>query len=86
MTQATRITVLAHDEWIALRDQLAANGWTLTKGGGLDHAWAALSLGKLVIEMEWDNWMEGEINYAQEQAELIEAFLPENIRALRKTP
>ena len=84
MSTAITITDIAQDDWIALRDQLAADGWTLTKGGGLDHAWAALSLGELVIEMEWDNWMEGEINYATEQAELIEAVLPAAIKALRQ--
>lgn len=84
MSKSISITDIAQDEWVALRDQLAADGWTLTKGGGLDHAWATLYRGELLIEMEWDNWMDGEINYVAEQAELIEAVLPESIRALRK--
>lgn len=86
MSTSISISDIPQARWIALRDHLAADGWTLTKGGGLDHAWATLCRGELLIEMEWDNWMEGEINYATEQAGLIEAVLPENIRALCKTP
>lgn len=86
MVEQIRITDIPQAEWLAVRDALAAQGWNLSRGGGLDHVWATLRLGDLVIEMQWDNWMEGEITYTTEQAGLIEAFLPEGIRALRKTP
>ncbi|BAP40968.1 hypothetical protein NJC40_15765 [Pseudomonas sp. 21LCFQ02] len=86
MAHLIRISDVPRARWIALRDQLAADGWTLIRGGGLDHSWATLHRGEPVIEMQWDNWTEGEITYAQEQAGLIEAQLPEDIRALPKAP
>lgn len=71
-----RIHSITHSDWIALRDHLASNGWTLSKGGGLDHSWATLRQGDLLIEMEYDRWEDGDIAYERTQAARIEALLP----------
>ncbi len=81
MHDPIRILDIAQSDWVALRDRLAEQGWTLEKGGGLDHAWATLTRGELLIEMDYDCWFEGEIAYARAQAPAIEALLPTPIPA-----
>lgn len=83
MHDPIRILDIAQSDWVALRDRLAGQGWTLEKGGGLDHAWATLTRGELLIEMDYDCWFEGEIAYARAQARAIEAVLPAPVLAKR---
>lgn len=64
-------------DWQSLRDQLAAEGWTLQRGGGLDHSWARLSKDALEIHMEYDIWREGWVGFPSRRKADILAALPD---------
>lgn len=37
MVEQIRITDIPQAQWLAVRDALTAQGWNLSRGGGLDH-------------------------------------------------
>ena len=70
-------------QWGDFMHALAGAGWTLTKGGGLDHSWATLvnDAGDR-IDMEYDVWMQGNIKITAADFTPIAAALPLTLRAL----
>lgn len=63
-------------DWQGLRDELAVEGWTLRRGGGLDYSWASLEKDALEIYMEYDIWMEGWVWFPTRHKAEVLAALP----------
>lgn len=72
------IANIPEKDWCGLRDRLARNGWSITRGGGFDHSWAMLRRGNLQILMEYDRWDEGKISFDQTRQDDVLAQLPDN--------
>ena len=70
-------------QWGDFMHALAGAGWSLTKGGGLDHSWATLvnEAGDLIV-MEYDIWMQGGIKITAADFSPIAAALPPNLRPM----
>jgi hypothetical protein len=64
------------DVWHATISALRDEGWSLEKGGGLDHSWAVLERDDMRIEMEYDIWKEGEMVVTAADAAKLKACLP----------
>jgi len=74
---------IPEDQWGAFMHALAAAGWTLTKGGGLDHSWARLNnVAGSQIDMVYDIWMQGEITITASDLDEIATALPASLRKL----
>ncbi|QEI06533.1 hypothetical protein FXN63_12345 [Pigmentiphaga aceris] len=70
-------------QWGAFMHALAGAGWTLTKGGGLDHSWATLTnAAGSQIDMVYDIWMQGEITITSADLDEVSAALPVDLRKL----
>ncbi len=54
---------ISEEIWRAAIDALAAAGWSLRKGGGLDFSWAVLDRDGMRIDMEYHIWVEGEMAF-----------------------
>lgn len=67
--------------WRALVAALAAKGWSLRKGGGLDFSWAVLDRNDIQIRMECDIWCDGEMTFPSASAALIKASLDPDLSA-----
>jgi hypothetical protein len=64
------------DLWRATICALTEEGWSVEKGGGLDHSWAVLERNGVRIEMEYDIWREGEMTIAAADAAKLRASPP----------
>lgn len=73
-------------QWGAFMHALAGAGWSLTKGGGLDHSWATLAndAGDR-IDMVYDIWTQGEITITAGSFNHVAAALPLGLRPLLGT-
>ncbi|PZR76449.1 MAG: hypothetical protein DI537_44130 [Stutzerimonas stutzeri] len=49
---------ISKDVWCATIAAVGDEGWSVDKGGGLDHSWAVLERDGIRIEMECDFWAE----------------------------
>lgn len=67
---------MSKDVWRAAILALTDEGWSIEKGGGLDHSWAVLEWDGMRIEMEYDMWGEGEMVIAAADAAKLKAHLP----------
>lgn len=70
-------------QWGAFMHALAGAGWTLTKGGGLDHSWATLNNDSgSQIDMEFDIWTQGEITITADDLGDVALALPADLRPM----
>ncbi|UDF32816.1 UNVERIFIED_ORG: hypothetical protein LHK14_23910 (plasmid) [Roseateles sp. XES5] len=67
---------ISKDVWCAAVAALGDQGWSVEKGGGLDHSWAVLERDGMRIEMEYDIWAEGEMVVVAADAKKLKASLP----------
>ena len=67
---------ISEESWRAVIEALAAAGWSVRKGGGLDFSWAVLDRDGMRVDMEYDAWREGEMAFARADALTICGDLP----------
>lgn len=81
--QTLTINNIPEAQWGAFMHALAGAGWTLSKGGGLDHSWARLtSASGADIEMTYDIWMQGDITITAENLDEVASALPAQLRTM----
>jgi hypothetical protein len=81
--QKMKLSDIPEAQWGAFMHALAGAGWTLTKGGGLDHSWALLANGKGArIDMEYDVWMQGAIEITAPDFAEVASALPLTLRPM----
>lgn len=71
---------IGETDWCQLRDQLIGNGWTVRRGGGLDHSWAEFRKADVQILMECDRWDGGTIEFATAMQSDVLTELPGDFR------
>ncbi len=76
MSDQTCLSGISEESWRAVVEVLAAAGWSLRKGGGLDFSWAVLEREGMRIDMEYDIWQDGDMVFAKTDASAIRADLP----------
>ena len=81
--QTLTLSNIPEAQWGDFMHALAGAGWSLTKGGGLDHSWATLAndAGDR-IDMEYDIWMQGDITITAHSLNEVAAPLPLDLRRL----
>ncbi|MFT2214941.1 hypothetical protein ACLJYM_24190 [Rhizobium giardinii] len=70
------VSGISEESWRAVIEALAAAGWSVRKGGGLDFSWAALDRDGVRIDMRYDAWQEGEMAFVKAYASTIRGDLP----------
>ncbi|MDO9416331.1 hypothetical protein [Pararhizobium sp.] len=81
MSDAICLTGIPEECWRAAIAALAADGWSLRKGGGLDFSRAVLERDGMNIKMEYDIWSDGEMVFASVDTPKIRAALPAHLLA-----
>ncbi|MBB5538981.1 hypothetical protein [Rhizobium giardinii] len=84
MSDRICLSGMSEESWRAVIEALAAAGWSVRKGGGLDFSWAALDRVGMRIDMEYDAWQEGEMAFAKADAPTISGDLPTQLIAKLK--
>lgn len=64
------------DLWNAVIFALRDQGWSVDRGGGLEHSWAVLEREGRRLEMNYDIWKEGEIVVAEGDETVLRSCLP----------
>ncbi|PDV89863.1 hypothetical protein CO652_00055 [Rhizobium sp. H4] len=81
MVDQISLSGLSEESWRAVIEALAAAGWSVRNGGGLDFSWAAVERDGMRIDMEYDAWQEGEMVFAKADASIISGDLPAQLIA-----
>ncbi|AJC80646.1 hypothetical protein IE4803_CH03479 [Rhizobium etli bv. phaseoli str. IE4803] len=81
MVDQISLSGLSEESWRAVIEALAAAGWSVRKGGGLDFSWAAVERDGMRIGMEYDAWQEGEMVFAKADVSIISGDLPAQLLA-----
>ena len=82
MSDQTRLSGLSEELWRSVIAELKAAGWSVQIGGGLDFSWALMTREAMRIDMEYDNWVGGEMAFDAIHADAIRADLKHEVSAI----